>query len=257
MAEDARKAIGAMRRSHNEMVKWVEDLPPDELRAPSGASKWSVAQVLSHLGSTAEIGRNTLIAGEGDPDASPAIWDRWNSMSPAEQAANFVESEGRLVDAYEALSDDDLANKKVDVKFLPMPIDIAFLAGMRLSEVGLHRWDVAVAFDPHATVREYLVPFLLDRLPVFAGFFAQPIGKTGRVAIVTTDPVRSYVLEQRDDGATLQEAEADDAGTRLALPAEALLRLTAGRLAPEHTPATVQAVGDMSLDDLRRVFPGY
>jgi hypothetical protein len=38
---------------------------------------------------------------------------------------------------------------------------------------------------------------------------------------------------------------------------EAWLRLAAGRLKANHTPADVQITGPISLDDLRAVFPGY
>ncbi len=31
----------------------------------------------------------------------------------------------------------------------------------------------------------------------------------------------------------------------------------AGRLSPEHTPDGVAVTGNVTLDDLRRVFPGY
>jgi len=36
-----------------------------------------------------------------------------------------------------------------------------------------------------------------------------------------------------------------------------VLRLIGGRLAPAHTPAGVEVIGDVSLDELRAVFPGY
>jgi uncharacterized protein (TIGR03083 family) len=259
MAEDAKQAVAVMRRSHAEMREWVNGSTPDALETQSGSSEWTVADVLSHLGSAAEIGRNTLVAGKGDFDAAPAIWDRWNAMSPAEKASNFVAADGRLVEAYEALNDDELAHKKVDVGFLPAPIDVTFLARMRLSEVALHRWDIAVAFDPEATVPEYLVPVVLPLLPAFTGFFAKSSGQTGRVAITTTSPARHFLLELSDDGVSLAESGAGAVGgaTRLTLPGEALLRLTAGRLDPDHTPAGVEAVGDISVDDLRRLFPGY
>jgi hypothetical protein len=65
------------------------------------------------------------------------------------------------------------------------------------------------------------------------------------------------MLELRDDGATLSEGFDGPAGTRIHLPAEALLRLTGGRLDHNHTPPSVSVQGDISLDDLRRVFPGY
>jgi hypothetical protein len=40
------------------------------------------------------------------------------------------------------------------------------------------------------------------------------------------------------------------------LPAEALVRLVAGRLDPAHTPAGTRAEGRPSLNELRRLYPG-
>jgi uncharacterized protein (TIGR03083 family) len=253
----AKDAIAALRRSHDELVAFVEGLGPDALEKQSGASEWTVADVASHLGSASEIGLNTLTAGKADPDAAAAVWDRWNAMSAVDKAANYVTAERALVEALEALDDDALTNKRVDLGFLPAPIDVAFLAGMRLSEVGLHTWDIEVAFDPTATVADHIVPFVLETLPMFAGFFAQAIGRTGRIAVETINPSRAYLLELRDDGATLSEGSTDDAQTHVTLPAEAFVRLTGGRLRPDHTPRSVIIEGDLRLDDLRRVFPGY
>jgi hypothetical protein len=36
-----------------------------------------------------------------------------------------------------------------------------------------------------------------------------------------------------------------------------VLRLIGGRLSPAHTPPGVEVIGDVTLDDLRAVFPGY
>ena len=259
MKDASKEAVEAMRRSHDEMVTLVEGLNVEALRTQSAASEWTVASVLSHLGSAAEIGHNTLTSGKADMGAARGIWDRWDAMSPEEQAANFVAADTRQVEALEALDDDQLANKTVDVGFLPAPIDIAFFVGMRLSEVGLHRWDIEVVSDPAATVAEYIVPFVLRQLPAFAGFFAKPIGKTATIAIETTDPARQYRLELGTDGANLSEGDANgnDADTHVKLPAEAFVRLTSGRLAPDHTPESVSVDGALTLDDLRRIFPGY
>jgi uncharacterized protein (TIGR03083 family) len=232
-------------------------MDPDQLEMQSGASEWTVAEVLSHLGSAAEIGLNTLTAGKADMDAAPAVWDRWNARSSLEQAAQFATVDEQLVEKLESLDDQALATKKIDVGFLPAPVDVVFLAGMRLSEVGLHRWDVEVAFDPAARVTDYIVPFVLENLPMFASFFAKPIGRSGRIAVETIDPSCHYVLELGEAGATLSEASGDDAETHIQLPAEAFLRLTSGRLHPDRTPVSVTVEGAVSLDDLRHVFPGY
>ncbi len=259
MAESARDAIKAFRRSHDETAHQVAGFGPDQLRAGSGAAEWTVAQVLSHLGSSSEIALDTLTARAANREGNQAVWDRWNAMAPAQQAAGFVASEERLVEALEALTDEELTGLRLDLGFLPWPVDIGMFTEMRLSEVTLHRWDVDVAFDPQAGLAPYLVPFVLGRLPMFAGFSSKPIGKTGLVAIQTSDPARSYLLELRDDGCSLTElgAPAAGAGTAARMPAEAFIRLTAGRLAPEHTPDGVTVDGPLSLDDLRKVFPGY
>jgi uncharacterized protein (TIGR03083 family) len=258
MGNGAIEAIAALRRAHDDTARLAEGLREDQLEARSGSAEWSVAQVLSHLGSSSEIALATLRAGKGDPEGNPRVWGRWNAMSPAEQAAGFVTSEGALVEALEALSDDELASKRLDLGFLPMPVDVAFFVGMRLSEVALHRWDVDVAFDPEARLLPFLVPFALERLPMFAGYFAKPIGKTGAIAIETSDPSRSYLLELGDDGTSLSERDAGaaSAGAPVRIPAEAFVRLTAGRLSPPHTPGGVTVDGAISLDDLRRLFPG-
>lgn len=258
MGNETKQAVAALRRSHDELDALVAGLTADDLRRPSACTEWSVAQVLSHLGSAAEIGLATLTAGKADMAASPAIWDRWNAMSPEEQASGFRSASAELVHGYESLSDEELDTKRVDVGFLPAPVGIDFLAGMRLSEVGLHRWDVDAAFAPTPEVPGYLVSVVIDSLPQFAGYFARPIGRDARVAFHATAPDRHYVLELDDDGGRFAEAPAGvDAGTTVTLPAESLLRLTSGRLGPDHTPVSVRVTGDLSLQDLRRVFPGY
>ena len=40
-------------------------------------------------------------------------------------------------------------------------------------------------------------------------------------------------------------------------PVESAMRLLAGRFAAGHTPLDVTVSGNVTLDDLRRVFPGY
>ena len=47
--------IGALRRSHDRLRALVGPLGQDQLEQRSYASEWSIAQVLSHLGSGAEI----------------------------------------------------------------------------------------------------------------------------------------------------------------------------------------------------------
>lgn len=256
MPAEARDAINVLRWAHEDLISFSETLGAERLRAQSGCAEWNVAAVLSHLGSAAEILRATVTTGKADMDAAQGIWSRWDAMTPEEQASQFGVASRRMSDTLEALGDDELEDRRIDMGFLPAPVDVGFLTSMRLSEVGLHDWDVHVAFDPAAAVRDDVVPFVLGQLPMFAGFFGKPSDRTGEIAVETSAPDRHYRLELRADGPSLAQ-ERSGAANRLSLPGESLLRLTSGRLDDAHTPGEVSIAGDITLDDLRQAFPGY
>ncbi len=237
-------------------------LTDEQLLAGSGASEWPVAQVLSHLGSGAEIGRATLraalegAAGPGD-GFNQSVWDRWNAMSPRDQADAFVESDAELVAAFEALGPEQRAGLEVPLGFLPAPLPLATYAGMRLNETAAHSWDVRVAFDEAAAVDEATARLVVDHYADGLGFL---LGFTARADEV--DEPALVGLADLD-----HDLEVDDAvrlvatgGTRTASftgPADAVARLFSGRLAPGRTPQGVGVTGNVTLDQLRRMFPGY
>jgi hypothetical protein len=53
MPSPADVPISALRSGSDDLALHVRTLTPDQLTGPSGASEWTVAQVLSHLGSGA------------------------------------------------------------------------------------------------------------------------------------------------------------------------------------------------------------
>src|SRR4051812_49137234 len=89
------RIIAALRAHHDRLAGIVASLPDDALTGESGASQWRLCDVLSHLGSGAEIRLRTLRAAAErvEPPAADnqAIWDRWNAASPREQATGFVQ----------------------------------------------------------------------------------------------------------------------------------------------------------------------
>jgi hypothetical protein len=76
----------ALRRSHDRLRGLVEPLDADALHGRSYASEWSIAQVLSHLGSGAEIFSLLLDAGwSGDDrraEGGGALVERFESIDP-------------------------------------------------------------------------------------------------------------------------------------------------------------------------------
>ncbi len=275
MNADPRTWIATLRESHDNLVRIAEPMTSEQVREKSFCRDWSNAQVLSHLGSGAEIALMGLPSalGEGPPvsrDEYPAVWDRWNGKSPDEQAADALAQDEAHVQRLEQLSDEELAVARLD--FMGMQLDATGIIRLRLGEHVLHTWDLAVTQDPAATVQADAVELLIDNVPQFlAPRLGKPLPEPLRVRIVTTDPARDYLLTSAesvsvvnwrgaqagagDQGAS-QDGEANGDVLRVDMPAEALLRLAYGRLDPAHTPATVSGDPEV-LDKLRAIFPGF
>jgi len=259
MASLADSTIATLRSTHDELAGVLRGLSDDQLTQGSGAAEWSVAQVLSHLGSGGEISLLTLraaLAGAPLEDSNQQVWDRWNAMGPREQADGFLANDEELVVALEALSPDQRQSLTVDVGFLPEPMPLTGFAGMRLSEAAQHSWDVRVAFAPDATLShaDVLGEHLSSDLSFLVGF----IGKADTLSEPTVvafegSPLGLVITDTVSLVDTLPE---ESTATFHGMP-EAALRLITGRLTPPHTPADVSVSGNVTLEDLRRVFPGY
>ncbi len=183
-----------------------------------------------------------------------AVWARWDVSAPRAQVEGFLEHNGRWLDAVEALTPEQRSSMTVDLGFLPEPIPLAAALGMRLNEVANHSWDVRVAFDPDAGVDADSAVVLLELLagPVgfMLGFVAKPSELTSPVTLAT--PGAGLVI---DDSVTVV-GHLESPSATFNGPPEALVRLISGRLkAPYDNGVTVE--GTVTLDDLRRVFPGF
>jgi len=261
----ADETIGADHRTFERLARLVGTLTDDQLTQPSGASEWTVAQVLSHLGSGAEITLDTLRAAQAGvdraPDANAAVWDRWNAMSPREQADGYVRAGRELDQAFAELDPAQRADLRVPMGFLPQPAALDLFTGMRLNEAVLHTWDVEVAFDPEATIPDDVAAVLVEQYLGPLGFLLGFMGKPDRLSsrpvtltLRTTAPERTLGLELGDKVQLTAQPERSDA--ELHLPSATLPRLLTGRLRPADE-GSVRADGAVSLDDLRQVFPGY
>ena len=261
MPTDPHHWISVLRASHGNLTDAVAALGPDRATDQSYCRDWSVAQVLSHLGSGAEISLLMLRAaiGEGEPagpDAYQPIWDRWNAKAPADQIADGLASDEEHISTLERLTDDQLDGIKVS--FFGMDLDAVGLIGLRLGEHAVHTWDVAVIADPAAQVPADAVDLLIDRVPGFLGpRLGKPQDPPLTVHFTVTGPDRDWTLTAADAVQVADGGPADGAAaSEVRLPAEALLRLAYGRLDPAHTPDGIGA-DPAVLDRLRAVFPGF
>jgi uncharacterized protein (TIGR03083 family) len=269
MSTLADRTISALRGNHDELTALVSGFDQEDLARQSGSSQWDVAQVLSHLGSGAEITLATLTAAKTEQEApgqdfNQRVWDRWNVMSAQEKSLGFLDANEQLVSAFEGLDATTRQELRVKLAFLPFPADVALLSGMRLNEAAQHGWDIKVALDPQATLTLAESAAMLEQLTgplsFMVGFLGKPEALGGTQAtlrVETTDPnkVLGLVLGER---VSIGEAPTGDVGGVLTSPAEAWLRLLGGRLDEAHTPDTLTITSNgVSLEQLRGVFPGF
>lgn len=258
---DTDTVIAALGREHDLLASLVGTLTAEDLRRPSGAGDWNVSQVLGHLGSAAVINLGTLLGalGEaGEPTEAEVVWARWDAMSPDERAEELLVADAALVDRYQQLTDDERSDLRIELAFLPFPLTAAMAGRMRLNEVLLHGWDVRVAFDAAAALDPDTVPVVLHGEPNLIGWFGKTEVLDGRsldLSVTTSAPASQFTLRLAERVEVLLDDVSGPSDGTLRLPAEAWLRLVAGRLAAEHTPAGIEVTGAAGLDLLRRVFP--
>jgi uncharacterized protein (TIGR03083 family) len=257
MSQLVDRTITALRSEHDTLAGLVPTLTDDQLAATSGAAEWTVAQALSHLGSGAEIGRAPIARAAGQTVAAEdnqTVWARWDASAPRAQAKGFLEHNSRWLETVEALTPEQRSSLTVDLGYLPEPVPLVTALGMRLNEVANHSWDVRVAVDPHAGLdadsAEVLVELLAGPVGFMLNFAAKPAELAAPVSLAI--PGAGLVI---DDAVTvvnhLESPSATFNGS-----AEAFVRLVSGRLKPPHVNG-VTVEGNVTLDDLRRVFPGY
>lgn len=256
------RTILALRSTHDELAAVVAGLSNEELTGHSGASEWSLAQVLSHLGSAAEISLATLrsaVAATPGPgqDLNQDVWDRWNALTPRDQAAGFLAADEELITALEALTAEQSRTLRIKVGFVPAPLALATYAGMRLNEAAQHSWDVRVALDPGAAISGQTAALLAEHFATDLSFLLGFTGKADALA-------HPALVDLHGSGFALDIADTVSVTTTAPRPTatftgplEAAVRLLAGRLTTRHTPDDVEVTGNITLDDLRRVFPGY
>jgi uncharacterized protein (TIGR03083 family) len=256
---DSRRWIETLRASHTRLAAFVAQLTPADLRRQSYDDDWSVAQVLSHLGSQAEIFGAFLeagLAGRTPPgnESFPPVWEAWNARDPDQQARDAISSTTAFIERMRGLDDDTLAQP---ITLFGMAMTIGEIARLRLGEHALHSWDIMVSFDDTAIVPDDSTALLIDVVPALVARVGKPVPDQGPFAIRvrTTRPTRDYVLAV-DERVTLRPFEGQAVDGILELPAEALIRLAYGRLDAAHTPAHSWSAGELTLDDVRAILTG-
>jgi uncharacterized protein (TIGR03083 family) len=246
--------VAALRGSVAHLHDLTAGLGGQQLRQSAYPTEWTIADVLSHLGSGAVILRRRLeevVDGrETEADFNQGVWDEWNAKEPEAQAADLLEADTALVAAIDAVGDGQRREFRYDLG--PNHFGFDGFVGLRLNEHVLHTWDIEVALDPAAVLPGDAAGVIIDNLDWVVRFAGKPVGAEREVRIRTSDPERGFTLSLGSDHVELRPSEPLDTPD-LALPSEALVRLVYGRMDPDRTPVANTA----TLDELRRAFPGF
>lgn len=251
----------AVHSSHDRLAAAVAELEVAQLDGPSYARDWSIAQVLSHLGSGAEIFTLFLEAGRDGTeapalDAFKEIWARWDSSTAADQRDGYLRANAKFLDELDAL--DDTQRDAWKMTMFNGADDLTNVVRLRLGEHAVHTWDILVALDPAATLAQDATDLLIDTVPGLAGGVGKPIDVPVKARIATSHPERHFLLRSDADRVVLDPDHAAGhalPGPVVDLPAEALIRLVYGRLDEAHTPALRHPTPELT--NLRALFPGF
>jgi uncharacterized protein (TIGR03083 family) len=246
--------LEALQSSSARLRGIVGGLDAAQIAGPSYDTEWTVADVLSHLGSGAVIftrAVSDVLAGDTTPDDfRTSVWDEWNAKSQGAKAAEGVAADRAFVDVLVTTDDDE--RQRFRLAMGPFDLDFDGFVRLRLNEHAVHTWDIEVIGDPTATVAAEAVDEIIDNLEFIVRFGGKPSADLGTVTVHTTSPDRDFALTLKPDGSSLAARPAGP-DAQLTLPAEAFVRLVYGRLDPEHSPAIS---GSADLDALRAAFPG-
>lgn len=250
--------LRALHASHDRLAGIVDNLDETDLDRLTSEGGWSVADVLSHLGSQAEI--FNLIASAaldgGTPpsnDAFGPIWEVWNAKSSTEKAADSLSADASLLGRIDGLTEEQLDSFQLHL--FGMDVDAATLLGMRLSEHALHSWDVAVVFDDGAVLAADATEIIVDALGTMVGRAGKPDSEPQSINVETSSPERHFVLDTSQ--VSLEPGQGKDDSPCLELSAEAFIRLVYGRLDDEHVGVPTPKLSGVDLKRLRVVFPGF
>ncbi|MET8332040.1 maleylpyruvate isomerase N-terminal domain-containing protein [Streptomyces sp. NPDC005181] len=253
--------LAGLHASSARLQRYVSRLSEQDLSQQSFADNWSIGQVLSHLGSAAEISTMLVERGIAGDATGPVrhellpVWKRWNALSAPHQREAWQEAAARHLRLLDSLSAADRASVKVP--YFAGLLSIPVYAGYRLSEQSVHAWDIEVALDPAAAIPAEEVGLLWERLDLVATRFRDHEALSrlspGQLLVELTDQDRTLCLNLAAELHILPCEPADPTGS-VSGPAEAVLRLIYCRNRP---PQDSVVAGAATLEDVRSLFPGF
>jgi hypothetical protein len=264
------EVLNALKREYQTLVNDVESHPASYVEQDSFCSEWKNYQVISHLGSGAEIFQRTLESAlDGKealtPEGRQAIWGYFDGLAPSEVYPQFKDRVGKLIAYLEALPESK-HNEIVPTFAGNLPLPRALLT--RLNEMALHVWDILVKQNPQAKLNDdsaaLLLPMVVDRLPNRAKregldeLHGRPIGFD-----ISGPAGRQFRLKPGGEQASVEDGLPTNPLFTVKMSSEAFQRMVSGRepIDKAVTAGTAQVSGDTgsmaAYPALNKIFPGY
>ncbi|OZC74656.1 hypothetical protein CH274_21780 [Rhodococcus sp. 06-418-5] len=253
----SRDWLHALQTASNDLRHLVDGLSTEDLSLASRDGDWTVAQVLSHLGSAAEICTDLVRRGLAGDHRGPQrdeltpIWDRWNDLGPAEQRLQWQRADAAHLELLAGITVEQ--EKSLRVPYFAGPMDLTTYLGYRLSEHALHGWDVAVTFDPSATVGQ--LDLVWQRIDMIASRFHDGAVRqrlAARQILLLHSDHRDLLVV--DDEVHIETGTDRSAPSTVTATSDVTTRLVYGRLRPEDD---MDISGPTARDDLVQLFPGF
>ena len=201
---DADAHVDALRSSVTRLRDLVTPMSDADLTRGAYPAEWSIAQVLSHLGSGAVImqrGLEDTIAGQATPDDfAPGVWNTWNAKAPSAQRDDALTADTALLARIEAVTPEE--RNTFVFAMGPMTFGFTEFVGLRLNEHAFHTWDIEAAADPAAAIPRRIAELVASNLELIARYTGKPTGDTTTITVATTDPQHSFTVDLKPDSVT-------------------------------------------------------
>jgi uncharacterized protein (TIGR03083 family) len=259
--------LDAIKREYQSIVRDFESHPSSYAEQDSYCANWKNYQVVSHLGSGAELFQKSLETSlDGKEavtaDTRQAVWGHFDGLAPQAVYPEFRDRMDKLVGYLEELPESK-QNEIVPTFAGEMPLPKALLT--RLNEVSLHSWDILVTQNPNLGLPDesaaLLLPLVVERLPHRAKrdgldeLQGRPIGFD-----ITGAGARQFSLHPGTEQASVEDGLSSNRLFTVKTSAEAFQRLVAGRQPIQDAISSGKAEvtgATESVQTLNKIFPGY
>jgi len=247
--------VSALQQEAETFKKYLSDLPVEAWSQPSACDRWTVADVICHVGSqgfAVSITRG-LQGTVAPPEGRPPV-EQHNEDEFAEQIAQraFATKEqigDELLPWFFKNLDESIAifgtigpdQWDMPCYWPPGPEPVSTLLDMRIAELAMHAWDIYSQLEPDYHLSEGTVGALIDTVPraVRRAFRSDPdlaVPITYRLNISSPAAV-GFDIVLAQEGAQIGPASTDNADVIFTCDGETYVLVMYGRLTPDAAMA--------------------